>query len=131
MFNRQGQEIYDKIHAKGKLLFGAQYDSVRTEKQIRQWLEKNPKMTLRGVWSTIRWWYDICGHTTEDANSGFGIVPYVYEDARQYFIDNRQLHDEYYTKETMDKIANPVVVNMTVKPPEFKPKNYFKGYELS
>ena len=125
------QEWLDKIHEKGVLLFGSSYNKLETEKRIRMWKKDNPEITVRGVYSTIRWWYDICGHTTEGSNNGFGIVPHVYEDAKNYFKEQRDLHVKYYQPDTINKVLSPEVDVIEIKAPETKVKNYLKGFELS
>lgn len=129
--NNPDQEWLDKIHAKGVLLFGARYDSRDMEKRIAKWRSKNPDITVRGVWSTIRYWYDITSHPVEKETCSFGIVPYVYDEAKQYFIDNRDLHRSYYDKSTMEDCVSPDTVKITIKPPEYKPKSFLDGFQLS
>lgn len=125
------QEWLDKIHAKGVLLFGAQYDKADMERRILQWRKKNPDITTRGVWSTIRYWFDITCHTTEGCGASFGIVPYVYDEAKQYFIDNRDMHRAYYTKDAMNECVSPDTIQINIKPPKYKAKTFLDGFQLS
>ena len=34
---------------------------------------------------TLIYWYEIKGNSTEKANGGIGIIPYVYKDASEYY----------------------------------------------
>jgi len=124
-------ETWKLIHDKGKLLFGTQYDPQDMERRVVKWRASRPDMTIGGIWYTIRWWYDICGHGIEDSNGSFGIVPFVYDDAKAYCIENHERQKEHCTQEVLDRMHSPETDRYPVKVPEFKPKNYFKGYELS
>lgn len=41
--------------------------------------------TYSGIHKTLIWWYELKHNDIEKANGGIGIVPYVYNDASQYY----------------------------------------------
>ena len=42
--------------------------------------------TYSGIYKTLQYWYEIKNNDISKANGGIGIVPYVYDQAKQYFI---------------------------------------------
>jgi hypothetical protein len=125
------QEWLEKIHQKGVLLFGAQYDTQASEEKMLRWIQMNPGMTYRGIYSTIHWWYDIKGASIEESHGGFGIVPYVYKEAKEYYRENLALHRSFYSQDTCEAMLNPQKKDVKVKPPDPSKKSYLKGYTLS
>ena len=34
---------------------------------------------------TLYWWYEIKGHSVDQAQGGIGIIPFIYEDALKFY----------------------------------------------
>lgn len=75
---------YEALETYIKKLFNTDVISARIRKQIRDFREQY-KYTFSGMLKTLYWWYEIQGHTTELAQKGIGIIPFVYEDACKYY----------------------------------------------
>lgn len=125
------QHYIQLIHSKGVQLFGSNYNKVNSENRIHNWLLQDRNKTIEGIYKTIHWWFDICGNSIEKANNGFGIVPYVYNEAMEYYDGIERMHKDLYTKEQIRDIFNRQEETVKVRIPSFKPKNYLKGFELS
>ncbi len=41
--------------------------------------------TLSGIYMTLKYWYEVQKNSTSKSNGGIGIVPYVYQDAKEYW----------------------------------------------
>lgn len=67
-----------------KNLFKENYSSARITKQIKQFKEEY-NYTYSGILKTLIYWYDIKMNTLEKSKGGIGIVPYIYQDALQYY----------------------------------------------
>ena len=65
-------------------LFDEPFVNARARKQINEYKEKYD-YTYSGMLKTLIWWYEVKNNSIEKANGGIGIVPYIYEDANEYF----------------------------------------------
>lgn len=67
-----------------KKLFKEPYVNAKIKKQIRDF-KKDYKYSYSGILKTLTWWYDIKKNSIEKSNGGIGIVPFVYQDAFDYY----------------------------------------------
>lgn len=65
-------------------LLGEDYNRARVNKQIKDFKE-NYDYSYSGMLKTLIWFYDIKGNSKEKANGGIGIIPFVYQDALNYY----------------------------------------------
>ena len=65
-------------------LFDEPYVNARVRKQLKEYKEQY-NFTYSGILKTLIYWYEIKGNSTEKANGGIGIIPYVYNDALKYY----------------------------------------------
>ena len=65
-------------------LFGVGYVSAKVAKQIRDFREMY-NYTFSGMLGTLVYWYEIKKAPLDKANGGIGIVPYVYDQAKEYY----------------------------------------------
>ena len=59
------------------------------EAQINKFVKEN-KCTIKGIFFTLKYFYQIKGNPWEKGHGGIGIVPYVFEDAKAYWIAQEQ-----------------------------------------
>lgn len=79
------QEIdYDNLVNYIEKLFGIGYVSAKVAKQIKDYRELYG-YTYSGILGTLVYWYEVKNAPLDKANGGIGIVPYIYEDAKQYY----------------------------------------------
>lgn len=64
-------------------------------------------MTAKGIYFTVRYFYEQMHGDKEKSENGIGIVPYVYDDATKYW-GERNLRD----KELIKKIENQVMTTV-------------------
>lgn len=65
-------------------LFNTDYVNPRIRKQIKDYHE-NYKYTYRNIHRALMYFYEVKGNSTEKANNGIGIVPFVHDDAYRYY----------------------------------------------
>jgi len=65
-------------------LFNIPSIGIRIQKQIEDY-HNNKGYTYSGILKSLTYFFDIKGNSIEKANGGIGIVPYIYEDARNYY----------------------------------------------
>lgn len=119
----------NKIHEYGRRLFGNAYDIDLNDRKIASWVTKKD-MTYQGILFTIDYWFRVLGSSIDEAHNGFGIVPYVYNDAREYHVKTMGLHRESYTPEVMDRITQTETSVVNVETQKPIKKTYLKGFEL-
>lgn len=100
-----------------KKLFNEPYINARIRKQLRDY-RKEYNYTYSGILKTLVYWYEIKGNTIENVNYGISIVPYVYQQACDYYyslyliqLSNKSKNIEKYKPK--EKIIE-------IFPPEFK-----------
>lgn len=62
------------------------YNYHMCEAQRKKFLEQN-KFTNKGIYFTLKYFYEIKHNKWEKGNGGIGIVPYAYKDATEYWTD--------------------------------------------
>lgn len=60
--------------------------SVKVRRQIKTYIEEN-NYTYSGILKALIYFYEIKGNPIDKANGGIGIVPYVYNDAFNYYYE--------------------------------------------
>ena len=72
----------DKLYAVLKVAFG-NYDFQKIERQRISYIKQG--LTNKDIYNALNYWYIVKNKSIEKANGGIGIVPYIYEDANEYF----------------------------------------------
>jgi hypothetical protein len=65
-------------------LLGNNYNPARVKKQIKEYREMY-NYSYTGMLKTLIWFYEIKGNSKDKANGGIGIIPFVYQDASNYY----------------------------------------------
>lgn len=65
-------------------MFDWDYVHPRVKRQISNFIEEY-NFTYSGIMKSLEYFYNIKGNPLEKANGGIGIVPYVYQDAYNYY----------------------------------------------
>lgn len=98
-------------------LFGLEYITPRIKKQINSYLNEY-KYTYSGMLRSLKYFFEIKRNDVEKANQGIGIIPYIYQDAYNYYYNlwlikekNKNKFKEKFTnykpEEIEIKIAEP------------------------
>ena len=80
----QLEKDYEALERYIKDLFDIQVLNATITKQIKTFRE-NFDLTYTGILSTLKWWTEIKKEKMEDKNYGIAIVPYIYDQAKDYY----------------------------------------------
>ena len=106
-------------------LYGNSANWAMITKQIKTF-QKEYNYTYSGMLKTLKYFYEIKGGSKEKSNGTIGILPYIYQEAFQYYYGIYQAQQINSHKEIKKSIKN-----VTIKPPfvERIKKKYFKFLE--
>ena len=65
------------------------YDYHKCKAQIEKFWKEN-KINPKGIYFTLKYFYEIRGNSWEKGHGGLGIVPYVFADAIAYWIEQER-----------------------------------------
>lgn len=100
-------------------LFDEPYVNARVRKQLKEYKEQY-HFTYSGILKTLIYWYEIKGNSTEKANGGIGIIPYVYNDALKYYY---ALYLAKLANESKNiEVYKPKEKIIEILPPKVQPK---------
>ena len=109
----------EKLENYIKELFNIPYIEPRVKAQIKKYVEEY-NYTYSGIQKALYYHYELKGGDKSKANGGIGIVPYVYQNAYNYFYElwlaqqkNKDVEVELYT---------PKVKEITIPRPQRKVK---------
>lgn len=90
-----------------KNLFKINTLTAKIKRQINSF-KKEYNYTYSGILKTLTWWFEIKGNSIEKANDGIGIVPYVYQNAHNYYYS-------LYLAEFTNSLLSPEASQIKVK----------------
>lgn len=100
-----------------KHLFGNK-PNPRVWKQLKEYAGQG--YTYSGIYRTLVWWFELRHNDIEKANGGIGIVPFVYEQASQYYY---ALHLAQIANESKDLTHyKENVCEFWIDPPKAQPR---------
>lgn len=108
-----------------KELFGYKQLPIKVKKQIKQYKEEFD-YSYSAIYKTLRYWFEVRKGEIEKANGGVGIVPYVIDEARNYWLDIMQAQE--LNKELVKKDLSIKSVEVHVSPFTHKPIRCFKKH---
>lgn len=73
------EQIYTFI----KTIYGTDYKYPAIEAQRKSYIKKG--MTNKGIYYALKYYFEVKKGSSEKSDGRIGIVPYVYEEANQYF----------------------------------------------
>ena len=65
------------------------YDYFLCEAQIKKFWKDN-KINPKGIYFTLKYFYEIRGNSFQKGHGGLGIVPYVFTESKNYWIEQEQ-----------------------------------------
>lgn len=116
---QQREELTDYICR----LFSLKSPGPRIYTQIKNFLERYPNYTYKGIKQALEFFYEIQKKPIEKANQGIGIVPYVYDSAQEYF-NNIIMRQERVATEISSALS-VATQEVKIKRPEKKKKNLY------
>lgn len=87
--------------------------TAKVAKQIKEYHQEYG-LTYSGMLKTLEWFYDIKGGDAEMANYGVGIIPYVYEEARDYYLKTYTAQQLNFGKNFNDYKPKEIVIETTI-----------------
>ena len=94
-------------------LFGIGYVSAKVAKQIRDY-RLQYGYSYSGILGTLVYWYEVKQAPLDKANGGIGIVPYIYDQAKEYYT-------KINTANTINadiKNYRSKIIEITIAPPQ-------------
>lgn len=93
-----------------KSLYGDNANWALINKQIKKFNEENG-YSYSGMLKSLIYFYDVKGNPKEKGNNGIGIIPYVYQDAYNYyynlFMAQQMLQDKEFIAQIKEIIITP------------------------
>ena len=84
-----------------KKLFGLNVLTAKIKRQIKEYKEEYD-YSYSGIQKTLYWWFEVRKNSLEKANDGIGIVPYVYDECKNYYY-------RLYLAKTANEIVNNTI----------------------
>lgn len=100
-------------------LFNISYIDAKIRKQINQYVNEY-NYTYSGIKKALIYFFEIKGNSIEKSNGGIGIVPYVYQNAYNYYLALWQAQQKNDKKIIKDYIPN--IKEIVIPSPERKVK---------
>lgn len=113
------QKDKDAFYQYCSKIFGKQFDFVRTKRMAENYVKKY-NYTYTGMLKSLIYFFEIKKNPIEKANGGIGIIPYIYQEAHDYYFDIWQAQQLNVNKKIENYI--PEVIEIKIPPPEPKPK---------
>lgn len=101
-------------------LFNYDYVPPRAKKQVNQFI-KEYNYTYSGMLKALVYFYEIKGGSIEEAHDGIGIIPFIYQDAYNYYY-NLWLAKQRNEDKELDKYI-PEVIEIKIPIPQ---RNIYK-----
>ena len=96
----------NKIHQLMKNLLGIEYSYSRIANQIKR-IKEQEQTNDEEIYKTLDYWYNTLHNSTEKANGGIGIVPFILGQYRRWAIEQKNIaninkgkHIKQYIQET-------------------------------
>lgn len=100
-------------------LFNIEYLTPRIQKQIGQYVNEY-NYTYSGIHKALVYFFEIKHNSIEKANGAIGIVPYIYDQAYEYYYSLWQAQEKNKNKNIQEYISNTIEIR--ISPPKRKPK---------
>lgn len=113
MANRtEEQAAEDEFYEYIKSIYGKNYNYVVINKQVQHYI-KDYGYTWNGILKSLKWFYDV-KHHKKDPSHNISIVPYIYEQAKNYYYSlwaaqeaNKEKDLSDITNKTVEIVVQP------------------------
>ena len=89
------------------------YDYYKCKAQIENFW-KTKKINPKGIYFTLKYFYEIKGNNWEKGHGGVGIVPYVFADAKAYWIEQER-KKRGFMKQIEEQAKERTIIKLTRK----------------
>lgn len=123
----QVDEDLQKLNEYIEKLLGNNYNKARVKQQLKSFKEEY-NYSYSGILKSLVYFYEVKGNSIDKANGGIGIVPFIYQDAFNYYYSLWQAQSVNQTKHinTLPKVKEVIIKLPEVKRPI---KLFFSGDE--
>ena len=105
-------------------LFNYDYVPPRARKQINQFVNEY-NYSYSGMLKALVYFYEIKGGDRDAAHDGVGIIPYIYQDAYNYYYDLWLAKQKNEDKEMEQYIPQTIEIRIPVPQRNIKKRNLF------
>ena len=98
-------------------LFNDSYINPRIRKQIKQYKDEY-NFTYSGIHKALVYFYDVKGNSIEKAKGGIGIVPFIYQDAYNYYFSLWQAQQK--NEDKVIEMYIPTIKEVVIPVPQRK-----------
>ena len=120
----QVDEELTKLIEYTQQLLGKDYNAARVKKQIKDFKEEYG-YSYSGMLKSLVYFYEVKGNSKDKANGGIGIVPFIYNDAYNYYLNLFLANQQNINKDV--KSFTSKVKEITIKVPRLEfSKKLFK-----
>lgn len=121
-------KIVSQIHDYMQHKLGEGYSKTKVETQIKNFVSKEG-MSIDSIYKTLIYWYDVKKSSTDQANGGIGIVPYVYSEYLTY-AKNQYENSQINKNKHIDDFVGKIPTEITAKATPIRKPRHVKFYEL-
>ena len=107
--NDSQQELYEYVCK----LFGIKELTPLINQQIRNFVERD-KLKYQGILYSLKYYFEICENELTDDIRGIGIVPYIYEDAKNFYLEKQQSIKINQDKKDWDKTITKKTIKIKI-----------------
>ena len=104
----------EKLVEYTKNLLGKDYNAARVKKQIKDFKDEYG-YSYSGMLKSLVYFYEVKGNSKDKANGGIGIVPFIYNDAYNYYLNLFLANQQNINKDV--KSYTSKVKEITIKAP--------------
>lgn len=107
-----------------KELLKNNYSGVKVKKQIKDYISEY-NYTYSGILKALIYFYEIKGNSVEKAQGGIGIVPYIYNDAYNYYYNLWIANQQNEKKDIQSYIPEVREIKIPIPKRNIKKRNLF------
>lgn len=110
------QEDKAKFYDLVKSIYGKNYNYILINTQAERMI-KEYGYTWSGMTGCLHWFYNLHHKSLEEGNGGIGIIPYIYDQVRDYYTQIYQTQEK-----NKNKTLKRPIIEFNIRPPQ--PKEY-------
>ncbi len=99
-------------------LYSSQYDVVSSKRMIEKFRREH-NFTYVGIRKTLEYWHEVKGNSIEKSMGRPGIVPYIYQDAHNYYL--ALLNAKQIMRESAAALNEIETIEVVIAPQPRKP----------
>lgn len=122
--NKREKTDAEKLDEYIMKLYGYEYVPPRMKRQIKQYIEEF-NFTYSGMLKSLHYFYEIKGHSTEESHGSLGIIPFIYQDAFNYFYNIWSAQQKNISKDKSDFEIKSKTIRILNPERKVKKKNLF------